>query len=162
MKHCLERVPQIILFFCPSFSPQKIPAKVFCFDTPNHTTTKEKTELEQLSYFVHYTEIRAGEFLRTAHNTIAATLTTNTPTLRNSPSTDYDKREIPVSHTGWQGIFATDCKDRISANNWDNFNITSSRAPSFHQITQWQPCTCLYTWDNLWKSQCPQGRWGKE
>lgn len=37
--------------------PTQIPAKVFFFHAPNHTTTDEKTELEPVNYFIHYTEI---------------------------------------------------------------------------------------------------------
>lgn len=66
------------------------------------------------------------------HNTTAAMLMTNTLTLRSSPSTAYDKRGSPVSHTLCQGLFAIFCKGRISANNYEI--ISTSAAVGLHPV----------------------------
>lgn len=66
------------------------------------------------------------------HNKTAAMLVTKTPTLRNSPSTAYDKRGNPVSHTLCQGIFAIACKGKISANNYEI--ISMSPAVGLHPV----------------------------
>lgn len=60
MKHSLEVVHGSYSFWSFLF-PTKITAKVFCFDIPNHTTANEKTGLQLVSYFIHYTEIWGQE-----------------------------------------------------------------------------------------------------
>lgn len=155
--------PWIIFFFCPSFSPQKSLPKFSALIPQIIQPLMRRLGYNQWIILSITLKSGDGEFLRTTHNTTAATLTTNTPTLRNSPCTDYDKREIPVSHMGCQGIFATDCKDRISVNNYEI--ISTSPAAGFHPFIRSHsdsPALAFIHETILWKSQCPQGRWGRE
>lgn len=147
--------------FLSFFFPTKFPAKVFALIPQIMQPLMRRLSYNQ--WVILSITLKFGDrgFLRTTHN--AATLTKNSPTLRNSPSTASDKREIPVSHTSCQGIFAIACKDRISANNYEM--ISTSPAAGFHPFTRSHSDSLALAFVHeiiLWKSQCPQGRWGWE
>lgn len=164
MKHSLERVHGSYSFSVLPF-PHKNPCQSFLLWYPKSYNHKLMRRLSQNQWVILPITLKSGdrEFLRTTHNTTAATLTTNTPTLKNSPSTAYDKREIPFSHMGCQGIFAIACKNRIPANIYEI--ISTSPAAGFHPFIRSYSDSLALAFIHetiLWKSLCPQGRRGRE
>lgn len=142
----------------------QIPAKFFCFDAHrksyNHWWEDRVTTRELiLSIKQKYGD---GEFLRTMHNTTTAMLMTNPHTEKFTLCILWQEGKPCLPHILPGKFYHCLQRQDFSQQLWDYFNISSSRAPSCIQITQRQPCTCLYMWRLFWeKNWYSQMRWGK-